>query len=355
MEVKQRVEQISATVRELRQSAGDGRKTRQLLESLFRTVHSLKAAAAAEGFNDLSRIAHEFEDVLVAVRTGKLTLDAEVLRVFDDTTVAMRRGAETSSLHRLHKLAADAPETYELPAEFSALNDHERHRAAEAMREGSNLYVMEVVFDAAQFDQQFRYLKAQLDQTAEVISTAARAEGDLADKVRFTILYAAKSEKIPLHATLERAVSAGKSLAQKLAKEISFVVRGDEVLLDKTVSDALSDSLLHLVRNAVDHGIVSRGAITLEATTTRYEMRITVTDDGRGIDPRNLSLIFQPGFSTAQNVTELSGRGVGLDAVKIAIEELGGSVRVTSEPGKGSSFEITMPNQIRLPSPSWDA
>ena len=100
----------------------------------------------------------------------------------------------------------------------------------------------------------------------------------------------------------------------------------------------LYDALLHLVRNAVDHGIESQGTVVIEAG----ENEITITDDGRGIAPEDLERIFQPGYSTATDVTEFSGRGVGLDAVKSLIEELGGSVSVTSEPNKGSSFKIKM-------------
>jgi two-component system, chemotaxis family, sensor kinase CheA len=131
-----------------------------------------------------------------------------------------------------------------------------------------------------------------------------------------------------------------------LGKDVSFVVRGEEFLLNRPSADVLSDALLHLVRNAVDHGIESHGTVVLEATTTANEALITFTDDGRGISPEDLPLIFQPGFSTAKDVTEFSGRGVGLDAVKIAVEQLGGSVSVTSEPGKGSSFKITIPKPI---------
>ena len=338
MEREARVEQISATIRELRQNAGDGPTTRRLLDSLFRTVHSFKAAASAEGLNDISRIAHEFENLLHALRTGKLTINDEVLRAFDDTTVALLGGTETSSLAQVQKLASDTPERRDLlPAEFTGLKDHERHRAAEAMREGSNLYVMEVVFDAATFDQQFRYLKAQLEQTGEMISTSAKMHDD---KIQFQILYAAKSEKIRVETILQQAVLAGRSLAEKLGKGVNFIIEAEELLLNSSLADALADSLLHLVRNAVDHGIDSRGTITLHAKQTR----ITVTDDGHGIDPADLPLIFQPGFSTATEVSELSGRGVGLDAVKTVIEDLGGTVSVTSEPGRGSSFKIKMPN-----------
>lgn len=347
MELEARVEQISATVRELRQNAGDGRKTRQLLDSLFRTVHSLKAAASAEGLNDVTRIAHEFEDLLHALRTGKLTLDDELLQAFDDTTLALLGGTATSSLHGLHKLTGDQSASHDLvPAELRNLKDDERHRAAEAIREGSNVYLMEAVFEASDFDERFRQLKERLEQVAELISTSATMKDD---EIVFQVVYASRSEKIPAQTVLRQAVRAGKSTAERLAKEVNFVVHGGEVLLEKSVSDALADSLLHLVRNAVDHGIDSRGTITLQATTTRDDVRITVTDNGRGIDAANLPLIFQPGFSTATEVTELSGRGVGLDAVKEAVEQVGGTVKVTSEPRRGASFEIKMPN------PSLDA
>ena len=110
--------------------------------------------------------------------------------------------------------------------------------------------------------------------------------------------------------------------------------------MDRQWADVLADALVHLVRNAVGHGIESHGTVVI----TAKETEITVTDDGRGIDPANFPLLFQPGFTTANDVTEFSGRGVGLDVVKSSIEELGGSVSVTSEPGKGSSFKIKMPN-----------
>jgi two-component system chemotaxis sensor kinase CheA len=100
---------------------------------------------------------------------------------------------------------------------------------------------------------------------------------------------------------------------------------------------------MHLVRNAVDHGIDHEGKITIEAIRDNDELRIKVTDDGRGIDPETIATIFDPGFSTASQVSEISGRGVGLDIVKTTIEDAGGSVTVKSQPGHGATFEITLP------------
>jgi two-component system chemotaxis sensor kinase CheA len=103
--------------------------------------------------------------------------------------------------------------------------------------------------------------------------------------------------------------------------------------------------LLHLVRNAVHHGIESRGAIIIAATNDQDQLTIKVTDDGRGIDPQTLAsgVLFQPGYSTASEVSEISGRGVGLDVVKTTVEARGGSVQIQSELGKGSTFQITLP------------
>lgn len=340
MQLKDRVEQLSGTIQELRQVAGDGRQTRQLLDSLFRSVHSFKAAASAAGFTDLSRTAHEFENLLHALRTGKLAFDEDVWRVFDETVVALRGGSPP--VNQLHELTSHTPASCdELPAEFATLKDDERYRAAQAQREGSTLYVMNVQYEPTDFDQQFRQLREQLNQSAEVISTAATLEGD---KVNFRVVYAAKSPKIRVQTVFHEALSAGKAAATALGKQIEIVVKGDELLLDQSRSEALADALLHLVRNAVDHGIDSQGKVTLEATADSAQTRITITDDGRGIDPANLPLLFQPGFSTAEEVTEFSGRGVGLDVVATAVKAAGGVITVRSEPGKGASFVITLPN-----------
>ncbi|HEV2837235.1 MAG TPA: ATP-binding protein [Pyrinomonadaceae bacterium] len=360
MELKDRVEQISAMIRELREAAGDGPRARRLLDSLFRTVHSFKAAAAANDLADVSHNAHEFENLLHSLRTGKLKLDEDVLTVMDETAAGLLRPSEVAALDSFNQVSAG--ESDELRAEFAELKDDERHRAAEAIREGSNLYVMEAVFDVADFDRSFRELREQLEEKSEIISTAARMEDA---KINFRIFYAAKSAKIPVQTILRQAVRAGESIATALGKEIAFVAQGEELLIEERIHDSLSDALLHLVRNAVDHGIESRGTVILKATTDQDQIQITVTDDGRGIDPLNLPQIFQPGFSTAKDVTELSGRGVGLDVVKTVVENLGGSVSVTSEPAKGSSFKIIIPNQsselitpsskLTTPNPSSDA
>jgi two-component system chemotaxis sensor kinase CheA len=181
---------------------------------------------------------------------------------------------------------------------------------------------------------------------------------------------------VPIGKTFARAIRAGKSAARTVGKEIDFETKGAELLLDKSVADAIADPLLHLLRNAVDHGIegrsersasgkAERGRVTLEAIIDGHVVRMKVTDDGRGIDPAQVSkaandcgilrddgtapdqdavnLIFTPGVSTAESVSQVSGRGVGLDVVKRAVEELNGEILVKSEIGVGTTFELVLP------------
>lgn len=341
MDLKDRAEQISAGVVELREAIGDGPRTRQIIDSLFRAVHSFKAAAAAAGFSEQSRSAHEFENVLHDLRTGKLTLDDDVLRVCDETAAALLGDSVTSPFKNLNQTAsADNNNSDELPPEFSALKDEERHRALAAIQEGANLYVLEAAFNVSDFDERFRQVKEQLDAVAEVISASPTMEDDI---VTFKIFYAAKSEKLLIQKLFDRAILAGQKIARKLEKDVTFLVMAEELLLDRSLSNTLEDALLHLVRNAVGHGIERGGRVTLQVLR-KPKIRILVTDNGRGIDPANLPLLFQPGFSTAAEVSEISGRGVGLDAVKTEIEAIDGTVNVISVPGKFTSFVITLPN-----------
>lgn len=181
---------------------------------------------------------------------------------------------------------------------------------------------------------------------------------------------------VSLGPILQRAARAGRAAARLSNKEIDFEIVGTNLRLDKLLRDAIADPLVHLVRNAVDHGIETeparaesgknrRGLVRIEAVNEGSQTRVRVTDDGCGVDPvivarvasamgiidpsrvvdmdRSLRLIFRPGFSTLSSASTVSGRGVGLDVVETAVEQVGGEVRVSSEPGRGSIFEIRLP------------
>jgi two-component system chemotaxis sensor kinase CheA len=181
---------------------------------------------------------------------------------------------------------------------------------------------------------------------------------------------------VSLGPLLQRALRMGRTAARAAQKQIEFEIAGKELRVDKVMGDALADPLIHLVRNAVDHGIESASEreqagksatarIQIEALSEGSQTRIRVSDDGRGIDPvviseaaarlgligdrskldveRSLRLIFRPGFTTLASATNVSGRGVGLDVVETAVENVGGELRVSSRLGAGTTFEIRLP------------
>ena len=170
-------------------------------------------------------------------------------------------------------------------------------------------------------------------------------------------------------------------LARETGKTIDLVTDGENTEIDKTVSERLADPIVHLIRNACDHGLetelerlasgkAAAGQIRLSARQTGGEVLITIEDNGRGIsrdrvrakaeasgliqpgqilsDSELLQLIFEPGFSTAAQVTNLSGRGVGMDVVKRTIEGLRGQIEITSEPGKGSIITLRIPLTLAI-------
>ncbi|HEY0322308.1 MAG TPA: chemotaxis protein CheA [Pyrinomonadaceae bacterium] len=186
---------------------------------------------------------------------------------------------------------------------------------------------------------------------------------------------------VPVATTLTRAVRVGAASARAVGKEVEFEMAGGEVRLDKSLADTVGDPLLHLLRNAVGHGIEPveerlrqgkprEGHVRLEALSEGSRVRLRITDDGRGIDPervrraaiergiiepereltrqQSLRLIFRPGFSTAGAVSSMSGRGVGLDVVERAVEQVGGELRVESEQGRGTTFELILPTTLAL-------
>lgn len=185
----------------------------------------------------------------------------------------------------------------------------------------------------------------------------------------------------PLESALGRAVRAGEAAARSAGKLIDFTVEGTDVRLDKSLADQLVEPLLHILRNSVDHGIEAaeerlragkdaRGQIRIIASSEGSRVRVSVTDDGGGIDYESvrrkaiargllasdahvsegemLRFIFAAGFSTADTVSTVSGRGVGLDAVEQAVEATGGEVRVSSARGTGTTFDLLLPTTLAL-------
>jgi two-component system chemotaxis sensor kinase CheA len=188
---------------------------------------------------------------------------------------------------------------------------------------------------------------------------------------------------IPLNHIFNRLPRVVRDVAQHDGKEVEFVMDGGETELDRSVMDGLNDPLLHLIRNAVNHGIESpatrkkagkpqKGQVRLSAHRDQDNVIIELTDDGAGISvdkvrakaiekglitaeaageftsDQAVEMLFQPGFSTADKISDISGRGVGLDVVRRSIEALNGTIRVETTPGKGSRFELLLPPTMAI-------
>jgi two-component system chemotaxis sensor kinase CheA len=186
---------------------------------------------------------------------------------------------------------------------------------------------------------------------------------------------------LPIGSTFNRFRRLVRDLAQDLDKRITLETRGEDTELDKTVIERLNDPLVHLLRNSIDHGIESpeerlardknpEGRIELSAEHSGGEVLIRIVDDGAGIDPGRvrakavekgllaqdalisdkdaLMLIFTPGFSTAEKITSVSGRGVGMDVVKRNIEALRGRISLESEPGRGTAITVRIPLTLAI-------
>lgn len=214
---------------------------------------------------------------------------------------------------------------------------------------------------------------AQLNEAVSETSKLLRALHDEVMKVRL----------MPFDAICDRFQRSVRALAKRNGKDLHFELQGREIGLDRGILEQLTDPLNHLLRNAVDHGMEpsaeriaagksAKGLVKLSVTRDRDRVHITVSDDGRGMDPQvmiaaairkklispeeavvlsprqALMLSCLPGFSTAKEVTDVSGRGVGMDAVNASIQKMGGSLSIDSEPGTGSRFTLMVPMTIAI-------
>ncbi|HJR64905.1 MAG TPA: chemotaxis protein CheA [Gemmatimonadaceae bacterium] len=209
----------------------------------------------------------------------------------------------------------------------------------------------------------------------EAVTEASRLVSDLQDQIM-------ASRMVPVWQVFDRFPRLVRDSARSLGKQIEFTIEGKEIELDRSMLDEIGDPVVHLLRNAIDHGFESAsertaagkpptGRLVLSAARERSSITIRVSDDGRGIDrdrvlakARHLGLvdtgrtelsdddlirlISRPGFSTAERVTDISGRGVGIDVVHARIRSLGGSVEIRSTPGKGTTVTLRLPLTLAI-------
>ena len=213
-------------------------------------------------------------------------------------------------------------------------------------------------------------------ELADAVDQAARLIGELQDEIM-------RARMAPVWQVFDRFPRLVRDAARALGKRVDFVIEGKEIELDRSMLDEIGDPLVHLLRNALDHGIESpaerraagkpeTGTLRLSAARERSRIVIRVEDDGRGIhrervlakalshdlvtaevargltDEEVVRLVTRAGFSTAETVTDVSGRGVGLDVVATRVRALGGMLEIASEPGEGTSMTLQLPQTLAI-------
>lgn len=388
------------------EAAPDDRDT---LDAVFRVAHSVKGMAATMGYEKVTSLTHAMEDVLSKLRerSGSIqvgaidtlfqcmdTLNALVNEIGESGTEQTDPAPLIEALNNLLR-AGDEIETEVTQAEAQDLVT-----SAEPVPAGPDL-VNAAVKDAqsrATVRVEASRLDTLLHMIGELVVRRSSVE-QLAAENGDTALQAAVGEltrasqavqdmvmrvrMVPIDTAFARLPRLVRDLAHQLGKHVDLQIEGRDTELDRTAVDALVEPLMHLVRNAIDHGIESpavraesgkpeAGLLRIAARHEGGEVVIAITDDGAGIDTQKvlerarerglvavdaadrvdseqaIEFLFMPGFSTAEQVSDVSGRGVGMDAVRAAVRGFGGDVRVFSELGRGTTTELRMPLTLAI-------
>jgi len=312
-------------------------------------------------------------DVWVAAGVEAAALSAALTSVPDVATAEVAEVAEAG-------VVAEAEPVAPVPVPVVAGERGEGGRVAATVR-----------VDAERLDQLMHLMGELVVQRTQVEVLAAQAEVPglsqaMTDLTRCSHALQAivmQVRMIPVEAVFLRFPRLVRDLSSKLGKHVELELVGQDTELDRTVVDAIGDPLVHLVRNALDHGLETpaereaagkpaAGTVRLSARHAGGNVVLTVADDGRGVDrravaakavraglmsadqadgidmARAIELLFTPGFSTREQADDISGRGIGMDAVRAKVRELGGEVLLTSEPGAGSTAQIRLPLTLAI-------
>lgn len=402
----------------------------EVIERIFRTIHTIKGTCGFLAFSKLESVAHSAETVLAHLRDGQLELTAEVT-----TTLLGAIDSVREILAHIEKDETEGDGDYsdiearliEISKTVAGEKKKQRKKADDNQEEGNPSEVSrpvrsrDVTPESARRDLNGESETANGDYNAptvgenslrvdvsvldllmnlvgelvlarnqvsqnlggesdpSLISAAQRLDaitGDLQEAVM-------RARMQPISSILTKLPRFVRDLAVASGKQVEIDLQGQETDLDKSVLEAIKTSLLHLVRNAVDHGIESpderekagkprTGQVVLKAAHEGGAVAIEVRDDGRGLDSETIlkraidaglvteeeatslttaqieQFVFRSGFSTAREVTNVSGRGVGLDVVRANMESIGGSIEMQSEPGESTTFKIKIPLTLAI-------
>lgn len=379
---------------------------RNAVNSIFRITHTLKGNALGMGFEAIADLAHVMEDIMGAIKNGEIELNTELFENLFKANdklgaliKALDTGEKVSYLGLKTKLSVMLKNSLEskTKAEKNPEQQSEESSAEQQPEEESekNEAMPEITFaDVIQIPvkkmDEIMNLVGQLiierDRLIAVNSTNGQKTSEfeglqrISSNLQYSIMNARMVQMGFLFNKFHRIL---RDAATVEKKNVNLVLKGTEIEIDRNILKIMSDSLVHLVRNAVSHGIESpearksagkpeSGSVTLDARYEKDNVVITISDDGKGIDEQVIRKkivekgmvssdvakklteeevimhIFEPGFSNAEKVTEISGRGVGMDVVKKAVESIGGQVKVSTEVGKGTTINLTLPSSLAL-------
>lgn len=354
---------------------------RDLINALFRKAHSLKGMAATMGYNRLQEVSHALEEPLNRIREEKSELTSEIIDVLFEGVCLLEELVEeavTGSspdmdyrefLGRLKGLTD--PGAFLLAPKKAVIKFQMPKTISVPARALDDLIglVGEMIIHRNRLLELNQPVSS--NELVEEMETVEKLVNELHDQVL-------KIRMMPFSLITDFVYRTVRDLAKRQDKEVAFSIEGDkEIELDRTVAEELIDPLIHLIRNAVDHGIEAPsvrqekgkgiGRVNVRFFKERDMVKVEVEDDGRGVDLAEvkrkalekgimnekglaslseeamLMLLCEPGFSTSYSVTDVSGRGVGLDVVKSSVETLGGSLYMSTALGAGSKFTLKVP------------
>jgi two-component system chemotaxis sensor kinase CheA len=360
----------------------------KLLGEIFRLLHNLKANAKAIGYINISEIAHKLESVFSGIRNHEIEFKGDIVTVlFDgiDYLGLLLNNIDNNEYHQPQE---------ELLHNLEKVLDKDREDDAPIRK----IYTSQSISLSDLIYIQVKKLDDLLNLVGELIIDRDRIIA-LAKEIDSNELRTVSSHLERITTELQNSVMDARlvnigSLFNKFPrvvrdvalmenKSVDLVVKGQDIQIDRNILQIITDALLHILRNAITHGIESpearrakhkneHGSLVVSATTDKDIVIIEITDDGHGIDVDDvrrhavkgkfvspdkiqdmrdeevLSFIFEPGFSLSRHVTELSGRGVGLDVVKNALDAVGGKIYVRSVKGEGTTFSLQLPTSIAV-------
>ena len=385
----------------------------EALNGIFRGFHTIKGLAGFLNLSALAEVAHEIETLLDQARTGELTISSEhvdvilagsdyLARRIDELNTFLRTGQQPGpapGYERLLKVIrtisdpARVPsvqrprQTDPVPGQLSSLSNPTDAGGGAEGEPGEGGAAQAIKVDTGKLDQ-------LVDLVGELVIAESLVRHDpemkregqsrltrkLAHLGRITndIQRTAMAMRmVPIGQLFRKMNRLVRDVARQTGKQVELEFSGEETELDRNIVENLSDALMHMVRNSVDHGIESpearqlagkpaKGRVVLRASHQSGHIAIEITDDGKGLDrvailrkarergliPGNAEpsdselflMIFRPGFSTAQAVTAVSGRGVGMDVVRRQVEKMRGKIDIRSSLGTGTTFQIKLPD-----------